>query len=369
MGAMDPIWEKANPQLRDLTAYEPGKPIEETAREWGRSPNEIIKLASNENPLGPSPRAVEAMRAAAAEAHFYPDGGGFALRTALAEKLEVSRESIVLGNGSNEIIEFIGHAFLRPGAEMVTSENAFIAYRLAASLFGARTIEVPDQDYRFDLEAVADAITARTRVIFIANPNNPTGTIVSQEAIDRFMTRVPHDIVVVFDEAYFEYLDNPPDSLRFVRQEHNVVVLRTFSKIHGLAGARVGYGVGRPELVRLLQKTREPFNINSLAQAGAIAGLADEAHQAAAKRLTSEGRTFLENEFSALGLTFVPSVANFVLLRVGDGKQVFEALLHHGVIVRALTGYNFPEWVRISVGTPEQNRRCIAALREVLRLA
>jgi histidinol-phosphate aminotransferase len=366
---MDPIWKKANPQLHGLAVYEPGKPIEETARESGRSPEEIIKLASNENPLGPSPRAIEAMQAAAAEANFYPDGGGFALRRELARKLEVAPESIILGNGSNEIIEFIGHAFLRPGAEMVTSENAFVAYKLAAALFGARTIEVADREYRFDLEAIAEAITPHTRAIFIANPNNPTGTIVRQEAIDQLMARMPEDVVVVFDEAYFEYLDKPPDTLKFVRQNYNVVVLRTFSKIHGLAGARLGYGVARPELARLLHKTREPFNINSLAQAGAVAGLADEAYQAASKRLASEGRAFLENEFSALGLTFVPGTANFILVRVGNGKQVFESMLQHGVIVRALTGYNFPEWIRISVGTMEQNRRCIEVLREVLQLA
>jgi histidinol-phosphate aminotransferase len=368
VAAMDPIWDKANPQLRHLAAYEPGKPIEETAREGGRSPEEIVKLASNENPLGPSPRAIEAMRLAAAEANLYPDGGGFALRTKLAARLEVPPESIVLGNGSNEIIEFIGHAFFRPGTEMVTSENAFIAYKLIASLFGARTIEVPDRDYRFDLEGLAEAITPHTRVIFIANPNNPTGTLVRQEAIDHFMDRVPQDVVVVFDEAYFEYLDRPGDTLKFVRQNLNVVVLRTFSKIHGLAGARIGYGVARPDLAQLLHKTREPFNINSLAQAGAIAALADESHQAASRRLTDEGRSYLENEFSALGLTFVPSSANFVLVKVGDGKQLFHSLLRHGVIVRALTGYKFPEWVRISVGTMEQNRRCLAALREELRL-
>ncbi len=278
----------------------------------------------------------------------------------------VAPENIVLGNGSNEIIEFIAHAFLRPGTEIVTSEDAFVAYRLVASLFAAKTVTVADRDHRFDLEAILAAITPQTRLIFIANPNNPTGTLVRQDAIDAFMASVPNDVVVVFDEAYFEYLDDPPDTLQFVRANRNVIVLRTFSKIHGLASARLGYGIARPELIRVLQKAREPFNTNGIAQAGAIAALADLAHQAETKRVTDEGRQYLESEFAALGLPFVPSVANFVLVQVGDGKAVFEKLLHLGVIVRALGGYNLPEWVRISVGTMPQNRRCIAALREVL---
>jgi histidinol-phosphate aminotransferase len=203
-------------------------------------------------------------------------------------------------------------------------------------------------------------------VIFIANPNNPTGTLVRQDAIDAFMARVPADVVVVFDEAYFEYLDDAPDTLQFVRANHNVIVLRTFSKIHALANARLGYGIARAELIRVLQKAREPFNTNGFAQAAAIAALADDAHQAETKRMTDEGRKYLESEFAALGLSFVPSVANFVLVRVGDGKALFRKLLGKGVIVRALGGYNLPQWVRISVGTMEQNRKCVAALREVL---
>ena len=363
---MNFIWERANPHLRDLALYEPGKPIEETARESGLRPEQIIKLASNENPLGPSPRSLEAMRRALPQANFYPEGSGFHLRAALAEKLNVTPENIILGNGSNEIIEFIGHAFLRPGVEIATSENAFIAYKLVASLFGAATVGVADTDHRFDLEALARAITPQTRVIVIANPNNPTGTLVGQKAIDRLMEKVPNDIVVVFDEAYYEYLDEPPDTLRFVRENRPVVILRTFSKIHGLANVRLGYGIAHPELIHLLQKTREPFNANGLAQAGALAALTDVEHQAKTKQLTNEGREFLEKEFTEMKLSFVPSVANFVLVRVGDGRAVFEALLGKGVIVRALSGYNFPEWVRVSVGTMEQNRRCIAALRDVL---
>ncbi len=363
---MDSIWDQANPHLRELAVYEPGKPIEEVARESGLQPDQIIKLASNENPRGPSPRARAAMQKALAGANFYPDGGGYYLRTALAEKLKIAPENIVLGNGSNEIIEFIGHSFLGPGTEMVTSADAFIAYRLAAALFGARTVAVADREHRFDLDAILAAIAPQTRVVFIANPNNPTGTLVRQEAIDAFMARVPTQVVVVFDEAYFEYLDSPPDTLKFVREGRNVIVLRTFSKVHALANVRLGYGMARPELIRVLQKSREPFNTNGLAQAGGLAALADAEHQAETKRMTDEGRTYLESEFGKMKLPFVPSVANFVLVQVGDGKAVFRALLRKGVIVRALSGYKFPEWVRISVGTMEQNRTCIAALREVL---
>lgn len=365
---MTSIWDYANPHLRDLTLYEPGKPIEETARESGLRPEEIVKLASNENPLGPSPRAMEAMQRALTEANFYPDGGGFYVRDALAQKLDLARENLILGNGSNEILEFVGHAFLRPGVAAATSENAFVAYKLLTALFGSALVEVPDREHRFDLEALLEAITERTRVVFVANPNNPTGTLVDQEAIDRFMERVPNEVVVVFDEAYSEYLDQPPDTLRFVRADRNVVVLRTFSKIHGLANLRLGYGIARPELIRVLQKTREPFNVNGIVQAGAIASLTDEEHQAKTKRVTDEGREYLESEFAALNLDFVPSVANFVLVKVGDGRAVFHAMLKKGVIVRALKGYKLPEWIRISVGTMEQNRKCITVLREALQI-
>ncbi len=365
---MSSIWDLANPHLRDLALYEPGKPIEETARELGLRSEEIVKLASNENPLGPSPRAVAAMQEALTAANFYPDGGGFHVRDALAEKLGVPRDHLILGNGSNEIIEFIGHAFLRPGVEAATSENAFVAYKLLTALFGATLVEVPDRDHCFDLEALRGAINERTRIVFIANPNNPTGTLVRQEAIDRFMECVPDGVVVVFDEAYFEYLDDAPDTLKFVRQGRPVVVLRTFSKIHGLANLRLGYGIAAPELIKVLQKTREPFNVNGVVQAGAIASLADEAHQAETKRVTDEGRAFFESEFAALGLRYVPSVANFVLVHVGDGREVFQRILRRGVIVRALKGYKLPEWIRVSVGTMDQNRQCIAALREVLPL-
>lgn len=360
------IWNYANPQLKDLVAYEPGKPIEDVARELGLRPEEIIKLASNENPLGPSPKAVEAMKQAVQEVHIYPDGASWRLRNALAEKFNLEMGNFIMGCGSNEVIEFIGHAFLQAGDNIITAEHAFLVYKLMAKVFGAETIEVPDPGYVHDLDAMAAAITPRTKKIFIANPNNPTGTLVSQEQIDRFMDKVPEHVVVVFDEAYYEFLDNPPDTLKYVRQGRNVVVLRTFSKIQGLAGTRVGYGIGNKELIDVLQRTRQPFNINSIAQAGALAGLLDEEHQARTKQITDEGRAYLQSQFSALGLKFIPSYANFVLVHVGDGNAVFQGMLAKGVIVRAMAAYKLPEWVRISIGTMPQNERCIEVLKDVL---
>jgi histidinol-phosphate aminotransferase len=365
---MTSIWELANPQLRDITVYEPGKPIEETARELGIEPDAIIKLASNENPLGPSPKAIEAMRAAVQNAHLYPDGSGFYLRKAIAAKLGLMPENVILGNGSNEVIEFLGHAFLNPGDDVITAQYAFIVYKLLATSFAARTIELPTPNFQQDLGATLDAITRKTRLIFIPNPNNPTGTLISQRAIDSFMSRVSEKIVVVFDEAYFEFLDDPPDTLRFVREGRNVIVLRTFSKIHGLAGLRIGYGVATADLIEVLHKTKQPFNVNSIAQAGALAALDDDAHLRETKRVVDEGRVYLQEQFSELQIPFVPAVANFVMVNVGDGCAIFEKLLQRKIIVRPLKGYGLPEWVRITVGTMEENKRFIGALREVTRV-
>ncbi|HZJ38259.1 MAG TPA: histidinol-phosphate transaminase [Chthoniobacterales bacterium] len=361
------VWDIASSQLRDLAVYEPGKPIEETARELGMEADEIIKLASNENPLGPSPKALLAAREALRSAHLYPDGGGYYLREALAAGLGCTRENLVLGSGSNEIIEFLGHAFLNRGDDIITSEHAFVVYKLVAAVFGAHTIEVRSSDFRHDLTAIAKAVTPKTRLIFIANPNNPTGTLASQDEINHLVERVPQNVVIVFDEAYYEYLDDPPDTLRFVQENRNVVVLRTFSKIQGLASLRIGYGIAPPELIRVLQKTRQPFNVSGVSQAAALASLADDAHRSKTKRITDEGRAYLQDQFKLMGLRFVPSAANFVLVNVGNGEKIFKKLLERGIIVRALKGYSLPEWVRISIGTMEQNRRCIAGLLEVLK--
>lgn len=355
------LWNTAHPWLRELVSYEPGKPIEDVARELGLKPSDIIKLASNENPLGPSPKALAAMRETIERAHFYPDGGGFYLREAIAKKFGFERANIMLGCGSNEIIEFIGKAFLNPGDEIVTSRHAFVVYKLMATLFGATTVEVPDPNFAHDLDAMAAAITPKTKEVFIANPNNPTGTMLSQEEIDRFMDKVPEHVIVVFDEAYYEFNENPPDTLKFVREGRNVVVLRTFSKIQGLANLRIGYGIAKAELIDVLGKTRQPFNTNGIAQAGALAGLLDEEHQRKTREITIEGRNFLQQEFAAMGLEYVPSFANFVLVKVGDGKAVFSALMKRGIIVRDMNSYGLPEWIRVSIGTMEQNRRFLEA--------
>jgi histidinol-phosphate aminotransferase len=364
---MTSVWDLANPQLRDLVVYEPGKPIEETARELGVDPSAVIKLASNENPLGPSPKAIQAMRAALENAHLYPDGSGFYLTKAIAAKLGLAPENVILGNGSNEVIEFLGHAFLNPGDDVITCQYAFIIYKLLATAFSVRTIETRSPDFQQNLEATLEAITPKTRLIFIPNPNNPTGTLLSQGAINRFMSRVPDSIIVVFDEAYFEFLDDPPDTLRFVREGRNVIVLRTFSKIHGLAGLRIGYAVARSEMIQVLHKTRQPFNANSIAQAGALAALEDDAHLRETKRVVDEGRAYLQEQFADMRVPFVPAVANFVMVNVGDCCAVFEKLLRRKIIVRPLKGYGLPEWVRISVGTMDENKRLVAALNQVIR--
>lgn len=359
------MWKYANPQLRELVAYEPGKPVEDLARELGIPSGEIIKLASNENPLGPSPKARQAMIETIERAHFYPDGGGYYLREAIAEQVGLAMANVILGNGSNEIIEFLGHAYLQPGDEVVVARHSFAVYRLMAQLFGAKVVDVADPDFVADLDAMLAAITPKTKEVFIANPNNPTGTMVFQAEIDRFMERVPEHVMVVFDEAYYEFLDEAPDVIKYVRAGRNVVVLRTFSKIQGLANLRIGYGLAAPEIIEVLQKARQPFNANGIAQAGALAGLRDEAHMDATRRVTHEGRDFLQSEFLEMGLEFVPSHANFVLVRVGDGKKVFDALLRRGIIVRAMGSYGLPEWIRVSVGTMPQNKVFIAALREL----
>jgi histidinol-phosphate aminotransferase len=314
----------------------------------------------------PSPKAMVAMQEALKLSHLYPDGGGYRLRTAIAEKFDLKMENVILGNGSNEIIEFIGHAFLHPGAEIITAEHAFVVYKLMATLFGATTIEVPDPGFKHDLDAMAAAITPQTKQLFIANPNNPTGTLVGQEEIDRFMAKVPPHVIVIFDEAYYEFLDNPPDTLKYVREGRNVVVLRTFSKIQGLASLRIGYGLACPEVAQVLQKTRQPFNANAIAQAGALAGLQDDEHQERTRQVTHEGRDYLETTFAELGLEYIPSYANFVLVKVGDGDATFQQMLRKGVIVRAMRAYKLPEWIRVSVGTMPQNEKFVRVLREIL---
>ncbi len=357
------------PWIWDLGVYEPGRPIEEVAREYGfASADEIVKLASNENTLGPSPRAVRAMRAAARTMHLYPDGGAYYLRRDLAARLRVSPEEIMVGHGSNEIIALLGHAFLGRDTDIVMADRAFAVYALVARLYEAGIVAVPMRDFTHDLDAMRAAITPRTRLVFVSNPNNPTGTMVDGPAIDRFMDRVPEGVAVVFDEAYIELLppERQPDTLRFVREGRDVFVLRTFSKTYGLAGLRVGYAIAPARGIEALNRVRQPFNVNAMAQAAARAALDDEAYVARTRRMVASGLRQLGRGLKAQGLPFVPSVANFILVRVGAGRRVFEALQRRRVIVRPMDGYGLPEYVRISVGTRAQNARLLEQLAEVM---
>ena len=357
----------ASPYLRGLIPYSPGKPIEEVERELGI--RESVKLASNENPLGPSPMALQALRDALPGIHRYPDGGGHHLRHALAGHWQVSPDQIILGNGSNELLELAGRCFLLPGDEAVYAEQAFIVYDMVAQVTGARKVMVRLKDFTHDLDGLRAAISPRTKLVFVGNPNNPTGTAVPAQALEAFLASVPPEVLVVLDEAYYEFLppDLTPDALRFVRDGRLILVLRTFSKIYGLAGLRIGYGMGPPALIALLNRAREPFNTSSLAQAGATAALGDVAHVARTRAVTEAGRKSLSEGCRTLGLTVVPSVANFLLVDVGrPGPATADALLRHGVIVRPMVGYGFPTHLRISIGTPQENERCLAALKAVL---
>ena len=359
----------ANSGVANLMTYEPGRPIEEVARELGfQDAAEITKLASNENALGPSALALKAMADHASRMHLYPDGGAFYLKQALADKLGVSRDQLLIGNGSNELIEYIGHTFLGAGAGIVMAECAFVVYKLVAAMFRAPVETVPMLAFTHDLDAMAAAIGPWTRVVFVANPNNPTGTVVSHDAIAAFMDRVPDDVIVCFDEAYIELLpeSGQPPTLDYVREGRNVIVLRTFSKTYGLAGLRVGYAVAPPDCIALLNRVRQPFNVNAMALAAAEAALRDDDHVARTRLLVSEGLQQFYTAFDAMGLDYVPSSANFVLVKVGEGRSCFDALQKCGVIVRPMDGYGLPDHVRITVGTPEENVRCITALKAIL---
>ncbi|MGA4577463.1 histidinol-phosphate transaminase [Limisphaera sp. VF-2] len=355
--------------LKDLPVYQPGRPIEEVARQYGLDPDRIVKLASNENPLGPSPRAREALQKALETVHLYPDGHAFALRQRLAAKLGVTPEHLIFGNGSNELLEFIGHVLLEPGVDVVVSQYCFAVYPLVTRMFGANLVTVPARNHAHDLAAMRAAITPRTRVVFLANPNNPTGTWAPAAELRAFVESIPPTVLVVLDEAYIEFLEDPPDFLPDLRTgaRPNLLLLRTFSKIYGLAGLRVGYGIGVPALIAALEKVRQPFNLNRLAQVAALAALDDEEHVQRTRRNNRQGLEQLQAGCRELGLPYIPSAANFLLVRVGDGATVFEALQRQGVIVRPMGAYDLPEWIRISVGTPEENARCLEALRKVLR--
>lgn len=356
--------------LSSLPVYQPGRPIEEVARELGIPFGDIIKLASNENPLGPSVKAQEAIQKAAKQVHLYPDGNAFYLKQRTAECLNIPSESIIFSNGSNELIEWIGHLLLDEDSNIVVSQYCFAIYPIVAAMFGARSITVPALDFGHDLKAMAEAVDDRTKAVFVANPNNPTGTLASTRDVMDFLDRIPDHVLIVMDEAYYEFLSQPTDLLPLVREgsKPNLFLMRTFSKIHGLAGLRVGYGVGHRDFIQVMEKVRQPFNVNALAQAGALAALEDEDHVRRTRTINQEGIDFFQKHFDSRGLEYVPSHANFVLVKVGEGKRVFEELQKQGVITRPMAGYQLPEWIRISIGTSSENERCMHALIKVLGL-
>ena len=358
------------PGVLKLRPYVPGKPIEEVKRELGLPADfSIIKLASNENVLGPSPRAVEAMENAAQNVWLYPDDTCFALKNALAEFHNLAPEQFVIGNGSDEIIHFLALAFLDEGDEVVFGEPSFVQYKAAAMMADCAFHAVPlDGAMKHDLTAMREAINDQTKLVFIANPNNPTGTTVSQSDFENFLADLPPRVIVVLDEAYHEYVADPnsPNALDYLKN-HNVVALRTFSKAYALAGLRCGYGVARPELAQFLQQVRGPFNVNSLAQAAALAGLEDQDHIEKSVEMNAAGRQQLGAAFKEMGLEWVPSQANFVLGNIQKpAKTAFNDLLRHGVIVRTGDPFGLPNWLRVTVGTREMNERFLGALGEVI---
>ena len=354
-----------NQQLATLPVYQPGRPLEEVAREIGMPAGSLIKLASNENPLGPSPKAIEAMKNTAAQAHLYPDGSAYYLRKSLAQRLNVLQDQLIFGNGSNEIIEFVAHALLGPGTNIVVSEYCFAIYPLVAHLAGADCITVPARNYGHDLAAMREAVTNETKILFVANPNNPTGTLAGKNEIIDLITHSPDRLLIVIDEAYFEFLDDPTDLLPMIEQFPNLLLMRTFSKIYGLAGLRIGYGIGHTGLIHSLDKVRQPFNLNVMAQSAALAALNDEDHLESTRQNNNIGIRFLTEQLAKLGLETVPSHANFILVNVGDGATIFEHLQEKGIITRPMMGYGLPEWIRVSIGTPEENVRCLEALRKL----
>ena len=359
--------ELANPGILTQPIYEPGKPIETVARELGLDSAGIIKLASNENPHGPSPMGLAAAQRALQEAHLYPDGGYFALRQKLAAKLGLGMDQFVIGDGSNELLELLGHAFLSPGKECVMHQSAFICYKLVVLMFGAKPVEVPlATGLRQDLPALLAAITPATRLVFLASPANPVGVANSAEEIAALIRALPPHVLLVMDEAYIEYLENPPDLRPFIAEGCKVICLRTFSKIYGLASLRIGYGYAAKELIAILQRVRQPFNVNAIAAAAATAALDDGEFVARCRRDNFAGLAQLQLGFKALGLEFVPGQGNFVLVKVGDGPAVFDALQRLGVITRPVKGYGLPEWLRVTVGTKVQNERLLKSLAEVL---
>ncbi|MEQ1655126.1 MAG: histidinol-phosphate transaminase [Nitrospira sp.] len=355
---------RIHPDIASLSPYVPGKPIEELQRELGLA--RVIKLASNENPLGPSPKALAALVGGHDSLHRYPDGGAYRLRQALADRWKVSLDHIILGNGSDEVLGLLARTFLAPGDEAVMADQTFVIYKMEVTAAHGKAVIVPLVNWTHDLDGMAKAITSKTRLVFLCNPNNPTGTMVAADAVARFMAKVPEDVIVVFDEAYLEYVRDPhfPESLQYVAQGRNAIVLRTFSKIYGLAGLRIGYGITTPEITNCLNRVRPPFNANTLAQRAALAALGDDEHVAKSRAVNVAGMQQLESGLRALGFAVIPSQANFVYFDVKrDGRALFDALLREGVIVRHIEG----TMLRVTIGQPDENDAFMTSLKKVLQ--
>lgn len=357
------------PYVAELHAYVPGKPIEEVERELGVT---AIKLASNENPLGPSPKAVEAAARYLSQSNRYPDAGGYYLRRKLAARHNVEMEQIVLGAGSTELIQLLSHIYIGPGQTGLSSQGSFVMFPLAVRAAGGEAVLVPLKGYAYDLEALAARLDTRPRIVYLANPNNPTGTLFTAPELDRFLEKVPADVLVVLDEAYCDYVEQPDysHSLDYVRAGRYLLVLRTFSKVYGLAGLRIGYGMGHPEVISALNKIRSPFNVTGLAQAAAQAALDDTEHVCRSLESNRRGLAFLGTELPKLGIKCVPSVTNFIYVETGrDAKTDYEALLKMGVIVRPLGFMGMPAGLRVSVGTEEENQRVVEAFARLMASA
>ncbi len=354
---------QVHPDILSLSPYVPGKPIDELQRELGLT--RVIKLASNENPLGPSPKAVAALSGVQDLLHRYPDGSAYRLRQAIADRLKVTEGQVILGNGSDELLGLLARTFLTPGDEAIMADHTFVIYKMEVTAVHGKPVVIPLVNWTHDLESMVRAVTPRTRLLFLCNPNNPTGTIVSAEAVDRLMAKVPEDVIVVFDEAYFEYVRNSrfPDAMAYVKQGRNVIVLRTFSKIYGLAGLRVGYGISTVEIIDYLNRVRPPFNANSLAQKAALAALGDDEHVARSRMVNTAGMEQIERGLRALGVIPIPSETNFLYFDVKrNGRLVFEALLREGIIVRHIDG----TMIRVTIGQPDENTVFLQALEKVL---
>ncbi len=363
---MDDIKNLVRKNILQFQPYLPGRPIEQVKKE--KKLKKVFKLASNENSLGSSPMVIKAIGKALGNIHRYPDGGGLFLKEVLAKKLKLNVENIILGNGTDEIIEIIGKTFLNPGDEIIVSAHAFIRYYMAGKLMACKVKTIPMKNLTHNLVQMKKAINKKTKIIFIANPNNPTGTYVNKEEVINFMKSIPKRIIVVFDEAYYEYVTRRdfPDALSYIKNKRRVIVLRTFSKIYGLAGLRIGYGMSIKEIIGYMERIRPPFNTNSLSQIAAKVSLSDKGQIKKSRKIVAEVKKYLEQALDKMGVEYVPSEANFVLIKVGRGKDVFNQLLNKGLIARAMDEYELPEYIRVTIGLPHENKLFIKKLKEVL---